>query len=46
MENGQQKDVLFADGLKIGKITKLLFVTGLFVLFHGLFPYVVEFWSC
>lgn len=40
MQNGQRKDVLFADGLKIGKITKLLFVTGFLSVFffNILFP--------
>lgn len=36
MQNGQQKDVPFADGLKIGKITKLLSVTGVFIIVHDL----------
>jgi len=38
MQNGQRKGVLFADGLKIGKIIKLLFATGFLLFFHIIFP--------
>jgi len=34
MQNGQQKDVPFADGLKIGNITKLSSVTGVVIIVH------------
>lgn len=30
LQNGQQRDVPYADGLKTGKRTKLLFATGSF----------------
>lgn len=34
MQNGQQKDVPFADGSKIGNITKLSSVTGVVIIVH------------
>lgn len=36
MQTGQQKDVPFAGGLKIGKITKLSSVTGALIIIHDL----------
>lgn len=41
MQNGRQKDVLFVDGLKIMKITKLLSVTGISIIVDDLCPQVV-----
>lgn len=32
VQNGRQKDVLFVDGLKIGKITNLSSVTGVSII--------------
>jgi hypothetical protein len=40
MRNGQQRDVRFADGLKIGKITKLLSATGALIIIHDFHPYL------
>lgn len=34
MQNGQQKDVLFVDGWKIGMITKLLSATGISIIYR------------
>ena len=36
MQSGQQNDVLYVDGLRIGTITKLLFATGVTILHESL----------
>lgn len=41
VQNGRQKDVLFVDGLKIGKITNLSSVTGVSIIVD-LYPLAVE----
>jgi hypothetical protein len=34
MQNGQLKGVLFVDGWKIGMITKLLYATGISIIYR------------
>jgi len=45
MQNGRQKDVLFVDGSKIGRITKLSSVTGVSIIVDDIYPLVVELFS-
>ena len=40
MQNGQQKSVLFADGLKIGKKTKLSSATGIYTTYLILYKHM------
>jgi len=42
MQNGRQKDVLFVDGSKIGRITKLSSVISVSIIVGDLCPLVVE----
>jgi len=45
MQNGRQKDVLFVDGSKIWRITKLSTVIGVSFIVDDIYPLVIELFS-